>query len=185
MIGCSWVRDMDWIETERLVLRPPRLNDVQAIFDRYASDPEVTRYLAWSRHRSLAETRAFVKFSNDLWARWSAGPMVAISRDDGTLLGGSGLMIETPDHASTGYVFARDAWGKGYATECLRAMLDVAVKAGVQRVTAECHAGHAASRRVLDKCGFQQEPTTRQMVFPNLSSEPQDVLLFSRSVRER
>ena len=176
---------MNWIETERLVLRAPRLNDVQAIFDRYASDPEVARYLAWPRHTALAETRAFVKFSSDLWARWSVGPMVAISREDGALLGGSGLMIETPEHASTGYVFARDAWGKGYATECLRAMLDVALKVGVQRVTAECHAGHAASRHVLDKCGFQQEPTTRQMVFPNLSSEPQDVLLFSRSVRER
>jgi RimJ/RimL family protein N-acetyltransferase len=174
---------MDWIETERMVLRAPRLNDVQAIFDRYASDAEVTRYLAWPRHISLAETRAFVKFSNDLWARWNVGPMVAISREHGTLLGGSGLLLESPECASTGYVFARDAWGKGYATECLRAMLDVAARAGVQRLAAECHARHAASRRVLDKCGFQQEPTTRQMVFPNLSPEPQDVLLFSRSVR--
>lgn len=173
---------MDWIETERLVLRAPRLNDVQAIFDRYASDPEVTRYLGWPRHTTIAETRAFVKFSTDQWARWKTGPVLAISREDGTLLGGSGLLMETPEHASTGYVFARDAWGKGYATECLRAMLDLAVKAGVQRVTAECHAAHAASRRVLDKCGFQQEPTTRQMVFPNLSPEPQDVLLFSKTV---
>ena len=173
---------MDWIETERLVLRAPRLNDAQAIFDRYASDPEVTRYLAWPRHGSLAETRAFVKFCTDQWTRWKSGPMVAISREDGTLLGGSGLLMETPEHASTGYVFARDAWGKGYATECLRAMLVLAAKAGVKRVTAECHAAHAASRRVLDKCGFQQEPTTRQMVFPNLSSEPQDVLLFSKTI---
>jgi len=174
---------VDWIETERLVLRAPRLNDAQSIFDRYASDAEVARYLAWPRHRSVAETRAFVKFSAEQWSRWKVGPMVAISREDGTLLGGSGLLLETPEHASTGYVLARDAWGKGYATECLRAMLDLAARAGVPRVTAECHAAHAASRHVLDKCGFQQEPKTRQMVFPNLSSEPQEVLLFSRSVR--
>jgi RimJ/RimL family protein N-acetyltransferase len=173
---------MHWIETERLVLRAPRMNDVQAIFDRYSSDPEVTRYLAWPRHSSLTETRGFVKFSNEQWARWNTGPMVAISRDDGTLLGGSGLLMTGPHEATTGYVLARDAWGKGYATECLRAMLDAAVRAGLQRVTAECHAAHAASRHVLDKCGFVQEPTKRQIVFPNLSSELQDVLLFSRSV---
>jgi RimJ/RimL family protein N-acetyltransferase len=173
---------VDWIETERLVLRAPRLNDVQAIFDRYASDLDVTRYLAWPRHTTIAETRAFVKFSTDQWTRWKSGPMVAISREDGTLLGGSGLVMETPEQASTGYVFARDAWGRGYATECLRAMLDLASKMGVQRVTAECHAAHAVSRRVLDKCGFQQEPTSRQIVFPNLSSEPQDVLLFSKTI---
>src|SRR5262245_38659322 len=112
---------MAWLETERLLLRPPMLNDVQAIFDRYASDPEVTRYLSWPRHTSLAETRAFVKFSSTHWSRWQAGPMLAISRADGMLLGGSGLVFETPEDASTGYVFARDAWGKGYATESLRA----------------------------------------------------------------
>ncbi len=171
------------METERLVLRAPRLNDAQSIFDRYASDAEVARYLAWPRHVSVAETRAFVKFSADQWSRWNVGPMLAISREDGTLLGGSGLLRETAEHASTGYVLARDAWGKGYATECLRAMVDLAARVGLHRVTAECHAGHAASRRVLDKCGFQQEPVTRQMVFPNLSSDPQEVLLFSRSVR--
>ena len=170
------------METERLVLRAPRLNDAQSIFDRYASDAEVARYLAWPRHLSVGETRAFVKFSADQWSRWNVGPMLAISREDGTLLGGSGLLLETANHASTGYVLARDAWGKGYATECLRAMVDLAAKAGLHRVTAECHAAHTASRRVLDKCGFQQEPTSRQIVFPNLSSEPQDVLLFSKTI---
>jgi len=175
---------MAWLETERLLLRPPMLNDVQAIFDRYASDPEVTRYLGWPRHTSLAETRAFVKFSSTHWSRWHAGPMLAISRADGMLLGGSGLVFETPETASTGYVFARDAWGKGYATESLRAMVTLAEKMGVRRLTAECHHDHSPSRHVLEKCGFEQEPLSkRQAVFPNLAPEPQDVLLFSRIVR--
>ena len=41
--------------TERLVLRRPVGDDVSAIFERYASDPEVTRYLAWPRAAWLAE----------------------------------------------------------------------------------------------------------------------------------
>ena len=172
--------DVQTMETERLLLRAPRLNDAQAIFDRYASDPEVTRYLGWARHISLAETRAFVKFSNDQWSRWKTGPMLAISREQGVLLGTSGLMFETPSHASTGYVFARDSWGQGYATETLRAMVDLAARIGVERLTAECHADHYASRHVMEKCGFQQEHLLkRHAVFPNLSPDPQDVLLYS------
>ena len=47
------------IETERLVLRRPRARDARRIFARYSSDGEVTRFLGWPRHRSVAETRAF------------------------------------------------------------------------------------------------------------------------------
>nr|MBA2355602.1 N-acetyltransferase [Acidobacteriota bacterium] len=44
------------IETARLVLRRPVAKDAPAIFERYASDPEVTRFLSWPRHQSLAVT---------------------------------------------------------------------------------------------------------------------------------
>src|SRR5262245_615020 len=155
------------------------MNDVQAIFDRYASDPEVTRYLGWARHLSLAESRAFVKFSNDQWSRWKAGPMLAISREQGMLLGTSGLMLETAAQASTGYVFARDSWGKGYATETLHAMVDLAARLGVERLTAECHPDPFASRHVLEKCGLQREPLKPQSLLPNLSPEFHDCLVYS------
>jgi RimJ/RimL family protein N-acetyltransferase len=172
---------MERLETRRLLLRAPRLNDAQPIFERYAADPEVTRYLAWPRHASIAATRAFVEFSNTQWKRWNAGPMLVISRDDGTLLGGAGLLFETAEHASTGYVLARDAWGNGYATEALEAMVAFAAKMGVQTLTAECHCDHRRSRRVLEKCGFELDALTkRQMVFPNLSPEPQGVSLYSK-----
>jgi RimJ/RimL family protein N-acetyltransferase len=85
------------------------------------------------------------------------------------VLGGTGLAFETPYRAVTGYVLARDVWGAGYATEALRALLDVAPSLGLRRVQAWCHPAHAASRRVLEKCGFELEGTLRQYVeFPNL-----------------
>jgi [ribosomal protein S5]-alanine N-acetyltransferase len=174
---------MDWLETERLVLRAPRLNDAQPIFERYASDPVVTRYLGWPRHTSVADTRAFVKFSTTEWSKWNAGPMLAISRDDGTLLGSTGLNFEAPDVAQTGYVFARDAWGRGYATEALRAMMELAKQRGVQRLYALCHPTHRASWRVLEKCGFAREAVLpRHAVFPNLSPDPADVVSYARTL---
>ena len=54
---------MNWpntVETERLVLRVPVASDAEAIFDGYARDPEVVRYLTWRPHRSLTDTRQFL-----------------------------------------------------------------------------------------------------------------------------
>jgi RimJ/RimL family protein N-acetyltransferase len=172
---------MDGVETERMVLRAPRLNDAQPIFERYASDPEVTRYLGWPRHTSVADTRAFVKFSTTQWGKWNAGPMVAISRDAGTLLGSTGLTFEAPDVAQT--VFARDAWGQGYATEVLRAMIELATQRGVKRLYALCHPEHRASWHVLEKCDFVREQVLpRHAVFPNLSPDPADVVSYARAL---
>jgi RimJ/RimL family protein N-acetyltransferase len=108
-------------ETTRLLFRPPRPEDARSIFERYAGDPEVTRYLGWPRHLSVEDTQAFVAFSQAEWGRSQVGPLLIFARDSGRLLGSSGMLLEGPHDAQTGYVFARDAWGFGYATETLNA----------------------------------------------------------------
>ncbi|MCX6549943.1 MAG: GNAT family protein [Acidobacteria bacterium] len=177
----STPRSPDCVETERLLLRRPQPADVEAIFTRYAADPDVTRYVGWPAHRTVADTRAFLAFSDAEWGRWGAGPYLILSRTDGTLLGGTGLSFETSYRAMTGYVLARDAWGHGYATEALRAMVDVARAARVERLYALCHADHRPSARVLDKCGFSREGVMRRYAeFPNLPPiRPCDVLVYA------
>jgi RimJ/RimL family protein N-acetyltransferase len=170
------------LETARLVLRRPVAADAEAIFARYSSDPEVTRFLSWPRHASPDDTRAFLAFAESQWDRWPAGPYLVESRVDGSLLGGTGFTFETPHRAVTGYVLAKDAWGRGYATEALLAIVDAAPALGVRRLEALCHPEHRASWRVLDKCGFAREGTLRRYAeFPNLApGEPSDVLCYAR-----
>lgn len=169
------------VETARLVLRRPRFEDAEAIFVRYASDPEVTRFVGFPTHRSIEDTRAFLAFSETDWGRWPAGPYLIESRDGGELLGSTGFTFETPQRAVTGYVLARDAWRQGYATEALRAVVALAGPLGVRRLYALCHPEHQASARVLEKCGFTREATLhRHTVFPNLApEEPGDVLCYA------
>lgn len=176
---------MERLLTDRLVLRRPDARDAGAIFTRYASDPVVTRLMAFQTHRTIDDARRFVSFSEAEWARWPAGPLLIERRADGTLLGGTGLTFETPQRAMTGYVLARDAWGCGYATEACGAMVRLAGELGVRRLYATCHAGHRPSARVLEKCGFEREGVLRaHSVFPNLeTSEPQDVLMYTRIFR--
>ena len=170
------------LTTERLLLRRPVDDDAPAVFQRYASNKAVTRYLGWPVHRGLDQTRAFLDYSEAHWQAWPAGPYLITARDSGALLGSTGLAFETPHRAETGYVLARDAWGAGYATEALAAMVELAATLGVLRLYALCHTNNQASARVLEKCAFTLEGTLRSYSeFPNLEPGiPKDVLCYAR-----
>jgi ribosomal-protein-alanine N-acetyltransferase len=174
------------VETDRLVLAPPAAVDAEAIFLRYASDPEVTRYLSWPTHRTIVDTAAFIAYSDAQWTGAGVGAYLIRARDDGTLLGSTGLTIdEAGEDVQTGYVLARDAWGRGYATEALHAMVAVARGLGLPRLVALCHVDHRPSRRVLEKCAFTCDPSwTARMEFPNLApGVPQATLRYVRLLR--
>jgi [ribosomal protein S5]-alanine N-acetyltransferase len=168
------------VETARLTLRQPGVADASPIFERYAGDPEVTRFLGWPRHRTVGDTEAFLQFSAAEWEQWPAGPYLIFLRADGQLLGSTGLGFQTSQEAVTGYVLAKDAWGRGYATEALAAMIEVAGRTGVVRLCAFCHPEHGPSRRVLEKNGFVlDDPPTRSTEFPNLAPGlQQDALCY-------
>ena len=170
-------------ESSRLLLTPPALTDARAIFASYASDEEVTRYLSWPRHRTVSDSEAFVQFSLDEWSRRPAGPYLIRDRGDGSLVGSTGLYAMGEDAcAMTGYVLAREVWGRGYATEALTAMLQIAAVMGLEELCAVCHAEHQASIRVLEKCGFSRDAgVIPPMSFPNLPVDaPQSVVRYSR-----
>jgi len=192
------MRAPERIETARLVLRRPTGADAEAVFERYASDAEVTRWLGWPRHRSLDDTRLYLAWSDAQWRQWPAGPYAIEARADGRMLGGTGFGFDSPPFASpaitspaitsptvatTGYVLARDAWGLGYATEALRAMVELAPTLGVRKLVAICHPEHAASERVLGKCGFVREGLRSVAApFPNIAPGRRgDVAVWSRA----
>jgi len=172
------------IETQRLLLRKPQLEDAEAIFARWASDPEATRYLSWSRHQSLADTVGFLHLSDDEWSRWPAGPYLVECRQTGVLIGSSGFAFEAANRAGVGYVLSRDAWGLGYATEMVRALVKEARTIAPLNLFAVCHPDNTASMRVLEKCGFMREGVlSAHARFPNLCPDRLcDALSYSREI---
>lgn len=169
------------IETERLILRRPRREDADAIYMRYASDSDVARYMGFPLHRSIESTMGFLERTEGEWARTGVGAYVIEARDDRRFLGGTGLHVETPFRAATGYVLARDVWGHGYATEALTALTSLVPSLGIVRLYAYTHIENRASWRVLEKCGFEREGVLRRhFAFPNLGPEPRDVFLYAR-----
>jgi [ribosomal protein S5]-alanine N-acetyltransferase len=178
----SFMKGPERIETGRLLLRKPILEDAEAVFSRYSSDLELTKYLGWPRHSSVESTKLFLKFSDAEWNQWPAGPYLIESKSNQRLLGSTGFGFETSTVSSTGYVLAQDAWGYGYATEALSAIVVLAADLGISQLYALCHPRNPASMRVLEKCGFTRENTLARHVFPNLGSgQPEDCFRYIRN----
>ena len=168
-------------ETERLRLRPPRIEDAPAIFHGYAQDSEVSRFLVWSPHRRIVETEEFLARCIAKWVDESAFPWALIKKDDDELIGMIELRIEGP-RANIGYVLRRSAWGHGYASEAAKLIVEWAINQdSIYRVWAVCDAENKASARVLEKAGMQREGVLRRwMVHPNLGDQPRDSYCYAR-----
>lgn len=170
----------DWYRTRRLLLRRPLLADADAVFAAYAGDPGVGKYLAWPIHRTIAETRRFLVFSEQEWQEKPGGPYLIWLADESELVGSTGFAFESEDCASTGYVIAQRFWGQGLATEALVGITEIAASIKLARLYALCHPDHRASQRILQKCGFEpEEDARRKCIFPNQGiDDPQPVLSF-------
>jgi len=143
------------LETDRLVLR--RLTDADHDdLVELDSDPEVTFFITGGPpefHASML----------DHWLaqyrRWLGyGTFAAIEKSTGAFIGWFHLRPEDghDDEPELGYRMRRDAWGKGYATEGSRALIDRAfTELGARRVWAAAMTVNGASRRVMEKSGLR------------------------------
>lgn len=174
-------RPPDVIDTQRLSLRRPTLSDAAAIFESYAADPEVTRFLLWTPHESVDVTRRFIARCEHAWFERTAYRWVLETRTDRQLLGM--LSLCWGEHAAQiGSVLARNAWGQGYVAEALEPIVDWALaQASLFRVWAVCDVDDPRSARVLEKLGMQREGYLRKwQLSPNVSPVPRDCYCYAR-----
>lgn len=168
------------IETERLLLRRPVLDDAPAIFDGYAQDPEVVRYLMWRPHQSIGDTKDFlVTVAQRIQMGKEQSWAITLKGDDRVI----GMVALRPNgfKHDIGYVLARPYWGQGFMAEAARPMVDLSLTdPTVRRVWAVCDVGNKASARVMEKIGMSFEGVLRRWVMhPNVSPEPRDSLCYA------
>jgi [ribosomal protein S5]-alanine N-acetyltransferase len=166
----------------RVILRPPRLDDAPALFNRVASDPEVTRYLTWLPHPDVDETRRVIA---ELFNVGAERTWLIATRHDAEVIGLCAWRRPVPHAAELGYCLARAWWGRGIMSEVLPLLLAALERDPTAfRVWAVCHVDNVASARLLQRCGLSLEGRlVRYGLFPNLGDEPQDTLLYARALR--
>ena len=153
------------IETERLVLRRPRLSDAKALHAAYG-DPEVMRYIGEGQTMTPAKTKAWIEKA---LARWKAdGFGHFVIEKDRKVIGRAGFLVWDPDewrtgtlaelgdHAAVelGWMLAREHWGNGYATEAAIALRDYGFKElRFERLISLIAHGNDASVKVAERIG--------------------------------
>lgn len=145
-------RSLPVLETARLVLRAPRHDDVKAIAA-LAADRRIAANTARIPHPyGVADAEHFVAAANR-----RAGEAVFVIVRDGTLIGACGLEERADDETpELGYWLGVPYWGRGFATEAVRALIDHAFgDLEHEALQAGARVSNPASRRVLEKCAFQ------------------------------
>jgi ribosomal-protein-alanine N-acetyltransferase len=168
------------IETERLVLRKPHIEDSNVIFTGWAQDKEVTRYLTWRPHQNIEQTREFVQNCLRAWEQETRFPYMITLKGNNEIIGMIDPRIEGPK-IGIGYVATRAYWGKGYVPEATRSMIMWAFRQSlIYRVYATTDVENVASQRVLEKVGMQCEGILRKyIVHPNISDVPRDSYIYA------
>lgn len=151
------------LTTPRLVLRDFVFEDWHAVY-RYVSDAEVVRYLVFPPQSEAATQRYLERMIGYIHEQPRTRYFLAIVRQDtndligGINLGLSGGELGEAQQGSFAYQLRRDAWGNGYATEALQAILRFGFQTlGLHRISDFCDPANHASMRVMEKVGMRRE----------------------------
>lgn len=145
------------MQTPRIRLRPWEECDAEALY-KYASDPDVGRRAGWPEHTSLKESLEIIRtvFHNDYtWAIILKDTDEPIGCIGYYPFGKSNISIGEHD-CEVGYWIGKPYWNHGICTEALRLLLDYCLHVKqFQNIWADHFIGNPASKRVLQKCGFE------------------------------
>jgi RimJ/RimL family protein N-acetyltransferase len=138
------------LKTERLTLRAPRHGDVEALAV-LANDRRIAEYTARIPHPfGVADAEQFIETVNK-----RDGEICFVVTFDDALIGACGI-DPREDGSEIGYWLGAPYWGQGFATETVRAVIDHAFgELDYAMLNAGARVSNPASRRVLEKCGFQ------------------------------
>lgn len=165
------------LESERLVLRPYMIEDVQAMFDNWASRPENVTYVTWPAHESVDFTRRLLtewvaSYEKSDFLHW----VIALKDQPDFVIGDISVIDinQSAQSCELGYILSQDYWGQGLMTEALQTIIAFLFEqVQCNRILAIHATENPASGRVMEKAGMQYEGTFRQAV--NLKGRLVDV----------
>lgn len=152
------------LESERLTLRPVRSADATTLWNVW-NDRDVYRYLgarAFQDLPTLERVQTGARRIEEHWALRGWGPFVVTRRDDGAVIGETGLYPVPDGHGGStaeielGHRYGKPFWGQGYGREAAGLVMDWARSVvGIDALVSIVNAENVASRRIAESLGFR------------------------------
>ncbi len=143
------------LKTQRLSLRRHVPEDAGLLYQNFGTDAAMYRYSGWNPYATPEQARETVQRFIDSYAdpRFYGWAIEC----EGCMIGTIGAYDYDPEknQIEVGFSIERASWGKGYAAEALRAVLEYLAQEGVAHVTAWCASDNIASKRTLEKAGMR------------------------------
>ena len=153
------------IETDRLILRKFKMTDYVDMYNNWASEDDVTRYITWATHKNIEETRDVVaKYvfdsERDNYYHWCI-ELKETNEAVGSI--GAFRLFEDLSLFEVGYCIGKKFWNKGITTEAMHAIIKFFFEeVGINRIEARHDTKNPASGVVMKKSGMQLEGILRQ-----------------------
>ncbi|MGM9949314.1 MAG: GNAT family N-acetyltransferase, partial [Lysinibacillus sp.] len=146
------------MESERLILRPVSFDDAEDMYE-YTSDEETTRFL-YEPHKDLNQTKSVIA---NYFIKESIGKYAMVVKETNKMIGAIEFRVHDYNKSGElGYTLNRHYWGKGYATEAGKLILELAFNVlDLERVFAEYDVRNNASGKLLSRLGMTHEATLR------------------------
>lgn len=176
------VVDVTKIETSRLTLRKPQCDDIDAISN-LANNPAIANMLSRMPHPYGKQDAAdFVKKVTD--PAFENCAYVITLTSTGELIGCCSIQKKDGrEQKEIGYWLGEPYWSNGYATEAAHALVDMAFQnKEIEALVGSCKIGNYASRRILQKCGFQFLSTGINHCLAENSQVPIEIYRLERTI---
>ena len=152
------------LETERLILRRFTIEDAESIFNNWASDDEVTKFLTWPTYKSVEDGKWFINFCLDNYSDLSFYNWAIELKETHELIGNISVVkvFEDTNSAELGWDAGRKYWGNGYIPEAANKIVDVLFdEVDVDCIFALHDVNNPNSGRVMQKIGMKYEGVIR------------------------
>ena len=168
------------LTSRRLELTRLGEGDALEIFDGYAQDVEVTRFLTWTPRTHVGEVEDFITDRRRKWENAESFAWVLRLSSSGDLAGVIEARVDG-HRLELGYAIIRRFWGDGLATEAVRAVVEwAALEPAIRCVWAYTDVENLASGRVLEKAGLSRAGILEAWAtHPNIASTPRDCHIYS------
>ena len=153
------------LQTERLILRRFIIEDAESMFNNWASDDEVTKFLTWPTHKSIEDSKWFINFCLENYLNLSFYNWVIELKETHELIGNISIVevLEDTNSMELGWVIGKKYWGNGYAPEAGNKIIDVMFnEVGAECIFALHDVNNPKSGRAIQKLGMKYEGIIRQ-----------------------